>query len=34
VPGLDLTMLEGSGELVVRLAREIQAKYQATGKSA
>jgi DNA-binding transcriptional MerR regulator len=33
VPGLELMMLEGSGELVSRLAREIQGKYRATGKS-
>jgi DNA-binding transcriptional MerR regulator len=33
VPGLDLMMLEGSGELVARLAHEIQAKYRATGRA-
>jgi hypothetical protein len=33
VPGLELMMLEGSGDLVKRLASEIQGKYRATGKS-
>jgi hypothetical protein len=33
VPGLELMMLEGSGELVSRLASEIQGKYRATGKA-
>ena len=31
VPGLELMMREGSGELVERLAREIQMKYRAAG---
>ncbi len=33
VPGLELMMLEGSGELVKRLASEIQGKYRAMGKA-
>jgi DNA-binding transcriptional MerR regulator len=30
IPGLELMMREGSGELVARLAREIQTKYRVT----